>query len=40
MKPKLFIVTGSKFIEKIEGSKTNIAGLPIDKVLETLKEFI
>ncbi len=28
-----------KFVEKIEGSETNIAGLPIEVLLETLKEF-
>lgn len=28
-----------KFIEKIEGDHNNIIGLPIDSVLETLKEF-
>jgi septum formation protein len=31
---------GSKFIKEIEGSKTNIAGLPMEEVLETLKEYL
>lgn len=30
---------GVKFVEKIEGSKANVAGLPIEELLETLKEF-
>jgi septum formation protein len=30
---------GWKFIEKIEGSKSNIAGLPIEEVMESLKDF-
>ena len=30
---------GWKFIEKIEGSKSNIAGLPIEEVTEVLKNF-
>ena len=28
-----------KFIKEIIGSKTNIAGLPMEKVMEVLKEF-
>lgn len=30
---------GKKFVDKIEGSKTNVAGLPIEELLEILKEF-
>lgn len=30
---------GGKLVEKIEGSETNVAGLPMDEVMETLKEF-
>lgn len=30
---------GDKFVEKIEGSKTNIMGLPVEEVKEMLQEF-
>ncbi len=30
---------GRKFVQKVEGSETNIMGLPIEKLLEILKEF-
>jgi septum formation protein len=29
---------GSKLIDKIEGSKTNVSGLPMEEVMETLKK--
>lgn len=32
--------SGANFVEKIEGSKTNVAGLPMEEVMETLKDFI
>lgn len=31
---------GGKFVEKIEGSRTNVAGLPMEEVTETLREYI
>ena len=30
---------GAKLVEKIEGSESNVAGLPMEEVMETLKEF-
>ncbi|MFA5791815.1 MAG: Maf family protein [Candidatus Paceibacterota bacterium] len=30
---------GGKLIDKIEGSKTNVSGLPMEEVMEILKEF-
>ena len=30
---------GKKFVDKIEGSETNIAGLPVEELMKTLKEF-
>lgn len=30
---------GSELIEKIEGSKTSVAGLPMDELMDALKEF-
>lgn len=31
---------GARLVDHIEGSKTNVAGLPMDEVRESLKEFI
>ena len=44
MDSNVFIFHGTegypeKFVDKIEGSESNIAGLPIEEVMETLKEF-
>jgi len=30
---------GEKFVERIEGSKTNVSGLPMDELIEALKKF-